>query len=214
MAYSAADSGVDTTTTQHAISVHIASACADCNSDEDVRWRCSNCSGKPLCTSCANAHQDSMRDQGSPSKAVHVLIEVVDLTGDPSISTSPGGHTSCSSSSFWTCHKHPMQEVRLYCKNCEIPLCDECVETSYKHSSHVVVLLKDALKLQKTNLKDLLGKLREKMGEIKTHNTDLDNQSETLSNQSDSAVQCLNECFGQLIKQLGERKGKGFIRGN
>ncbi|XP_078573674.1 E3 ubiquitin-protein ligase TRIM32-like [Branchiostoma floridae x Branchiostoma japonicum] len=97
------------------------------------------------------------------------------------------------------CSFHPSEEAKLYCKQCQSPVCEECLEEM--HDGHGTTTIKKALQESKTTVQALLSEGRnilESYGLIQ--------EEKRLNEQKQRRDNSIIDAYDQMVQKLTERR--------
>ena len=164
--------------------------CDGCKENDSVA-SCCDCRGAFLCTSCVKVHKNL------PSTKNHVLMMLKDLSMPKTSVTS----IKCSP----LCQKHPEELLKLYCQDCEVLVCRDCVLV--QHKSHNYSFVDDVIEEEKQKLKDVT---LEELGEILTSTkeaiTGVEQMQAKVLSCNDQHVAQLNKAFQEITDMVIKHK--------
>ena len=129
---------VETVQLQDKLEQNITPLCDGCK-ENDAIASCCDCRGFFLCISYVKAHKNV------PTTKNHVLMMLKDF------SIPESSLVSVKSSPL--CQKHPEELLKLYCQDCEVLVCRDCVLV--QHKSHNYSFVDDVIEEEKQQLKDV-----------------------------------------------------------
>ncbi|XP_078692142.1 tripartite motif-containing protein 2-like [Branchiostoma floridae x Branchiostoma belcheri] len=108
------------------------------------------------------------------------------------------------------CSFHPSEEVRLYCKECKVPICNECFEEG--HDGHPTKGLRKAAEERRSAVHDLVTEGRNKLEKycsfirgLREEDRDLDQQKR----QTDEKImEAYRQACEQTLQKLTEEKDR------
>ncbi|XP_043930251.1 E3 ubiquitin-protein ligase TRIM9 isoform X8 [Protopterus annectens] len=112
-----------------------------------------------------------------------------------------------------TCTDHELENHSMYCVQCKIPVCYQCLEEG-KHSSHEVKALGAMWKLHKSQLSQALNGLSDRAKEAKEFLVQLRNMVQQIQENSVECEACLVAQCDALIDALNRRKAQLLARVN
>uniref|UniRef100_H3B3Q5 Tripartite motif containing 9 n=1 Tax=Latimeria chalumnae TaxID=7897 RepID=H3B3Q5_LATCH len=112
-----------------------------------------------------------------------------------------------------TCTDHELENHSMYCVQCKIPVCYQCLEEG-KHSSHEVKALGAMWKLHKSQLSQALNCLSDRAKEAKEFLVQLRNMVQQIQENSVEFEACLVAQCDALIDALNRRKAQLLSRVN
>ena len=130
----------------------VATPCHGC--DQEAAHYCHDCA-ELLCIDCAGAHRRlrltrnhrlTSVDEYKTSGMV-VRLESIDKT-------------------VKSCGTHG-KDITLYCETCDIPICSQCVSTTHRKPGHAHRKLKDAAKVRRVLLNQLVTRAQKKVDELR-----------------------------------------------
>ncbi|KAM9201740.1 E3 ubiquitin-protein ligase TRIM9 isoform 12-T12 [Dugong dugon] len=112
-----------------------------------------------------------------------------------------------------TCTDHELENHSMYCVQCKMPVCYQCLEEG-KHSSHEVKALGAMWKLHKSQLSQALNGLSDRAKEAKEFLVQLRNMVQQIQENSVEFEACLVAQCDALIDALNRRKAQLLARVN
>ncbi|XP_074986109.1 E3 ubiquitin-protein ligase TRIM9 isoform X12 [Caretta caretta] len=112
-----------------------------------------------------------------------------------------------------TCTDHELENHSMYCAQCKMPVCYQCLEEG-KHSSHEVKALGAMWKLHKSQLSQALNGLSDRAKEAKEFLVQLRNMVQQIQENSVEFEACLVAQCDALIDALNRRKAQLLSRVN
>ncbi|XP_033018250.1 E3 ubiquitin-protein ligase TRIM9 isoform X2 [Lacerta agilis] len=112
-----------------------------------------------------------------------------------------------------TCTDHELENHSMYCVQCKVPVCYQCLEEG-KHSSHEVKALGAMWKLHKSQLSQALNGLSDRAKEAKEFLVQLRNMVQQIQENSVEFEACLVAQCDALIDALNRRKAQLLTRVN
>ncbi|XP_030070362.1 E3 ubiquitin-protein ligase TRIM9 isoform X3 [Microcaecilia unicolor] len=112
-----------------------------------------------------------------------------------------------------TCTDHELENHSMYCVQCKMPVCYQCLEEG-KHSSHEVKALGAMWKLHKSQLSQALNGLSDRAREAKEFLVQLRNMVQQIQENSVEFEACLVAQCDALIDALNRRKIQLLARVN
>ena len=154
---------------------------------------CCDCRGLFLCASCVNVHKNV------PATKYHTLMTLEDL------STSNCKASVAPASTFPHCQKHTEEQLKLYCQDCEMLVCRDCVLVQHKY--HDYSFVDDLIEDEKTQLKVVT---LQELDKILTSTTETisevqEMQAKVLSC-NDQHIVHLNKTFQEIANMMAKRK--------
>eukprot|EP00058_Branchiostoma_floridae_P019041 XP_002604530.1 hypothetical protein BRAFLDRAFT_79377 [Branchiostoma floridae] len=110
------------------------------------------------------------------------------------------------------CSFHPAEEVRLYCKQCNVPVCNECLDE--RHSNHATISMKKAAQEKRASFQEQIAEGRNILGTYSSFLEGLREQEITLSEQKQQANDSINKAFNQMVQKLKNDKGRLLMKVN
>ena len=162
-----------------------------CKESNDAVASCYDCGQFFLCEHCVKVHRNI------PVTKNHDLMKLKDIliptTSFPSIKNSP------------LCQKHPGEPLKLYCQNCEVLVCRDCVLV--QHKRHNFSFVDDLIIEQKQQLKDTtLQQLYKILTSTKEAITGVEQMQAKVDSWKDQHVAQLNKTFQKITEKLNNRK--------
>ena len=171
---------------------HKTPLCDGCKkSDAFAISSCCDCRGFFLCASCVSVHKNV------PATKYHALMTLKDLSASrASIATA---------STFPHCQKHTDEQLRLYCEECEVLVCRDCVLVQHKYDNYSFV--DDLIEDEKKQLKDVT---LQELDKILTSTTEAITEAEEMRakvlSSNDRHIAHLNQTFQEIANMMARRK--------
>lgn len=186
--------------------------CDLCTSSDMAVKFCEKCSCN-MCEFCGHAHQKQRKT------SLHQLVSLEQVK--PSLHAGgiqvgvAGGVARVSLMEVRCCNMHTEQELELFCKSCDTPLCKECAKQSHTH--HTLLPLDEAsvqriqvIKNLVSQAKPLTASLTESVRNIEYLLTSIQERSEATSEEIimfvSSHMRALQEHKRSLLQQLDAAK--------
>lgn len=163
-------------------------ACTSCKSKDNAISRCNDCANF-LCASCDNAHQymrcfenhEVVKLEAMQNSAKHVAI-----------------HKPLY------CNIHSTENLKYYCFNCQIPVCNDCLIADHKGSEHHYEIINDAEKRSRNEIEGLMKEAKMKLDYCCESSVNLETALQELQSQHDTARGLIEESY-QSFKAILER---------
>ncbi|NWI63060.1 TRI45 protein, partial [Todus mexicanus] len=168
----------------------------DLCTDGAAAGRCRTC-GVRLCLFCCQAHRRQKKT------ASHAVMEL-ENTKDCSQAGKP-----------LFCPSHPTEELRLFCEQCDQPVCRDCVvdghrQHSYDFTGNVIHRHGDALRELLKNTQQHMGTLEDVLGQIDDMGSAIRSRAEAVATEislfAGGYVKAIEEHRDRLLKQLEDLK--------
>lgn len=180
-----------------------ASICGNCQfKSSSGSNKCLECN-QHLCNRCCVKHVED------PNTCVHSIVTVEDnclFSDDDNATNNHSGQKSEKKNNLLTCPKHINQSLRFYCKECETAICVTC--TDIEHAGHMTARLTEAVKDEKTNLRELLKKAYDHVPALKEAIESVSNICFSLENNHEKHRLNVVECFNDLEKAIQQRRNE------
>ncbi|XP_054731151.1 brain tumor protein isoform X1 [Anastrepha obliqua] len=176
-------------------------SCTSCKSKEKAISRCSECANF-LCSGCDNAHKYMRCFEN------HEVVKLEDLqkaTADKPLTI----HKPLF------CNVHTAENLKYYCFNCQIPVCNDCLIADHKGSEHHYDLIAMAEKSVRVDVENLMKEAKSKVQYCDAAASNLSSALTELQSQHDSArarieetyqnyKKILEKCRDQSLTELGK----------
>lgn len=126
-------------------------SCTSCKSKENAISRCSDCANF-LCSGCDNAHKYMRCFEN------HEVVKLEDLQK----SSSDNGKPLVIHKPLY-CHIHKSENLKYYCFNCQMPVCNDCLITDHKGSEHHYDVIALAEKSVRGDVENLMKEAKSKV---------------------------------------------------
>ncbi|XP_078665676.1 uncharacterized protein LOC144908040 [Branchiostoma floridae x Branchiostoma belcheri] len=103
-----------------------------------------------------------------------------------------------------SCSFHPSEEVKLYCKQCNLPVCTECYEES--HDGHPTTGLKKAAQERRSTVQALIHEGRNILESFNSFICSLKETEKTLNKQKQQRDNSIIQAYNQMVQKLTDRK--------
>lgn len=163
-------------------------ACTSCKSKDNAISRCNDCANF-LCASCDNAHQYMRCFENH---------QVVKLDAMRNSAEQVAIHKPLY------CYIHTSENLKYYCFNCQIPVCNDCLIADHKGSEHHYVLINDAEKRSRNEIEGLMKEAKMKLDYCGEASVNLESALQELQSQHDTARGLIEESY-QSFKAILER---------
>lgn len=163
-------------------------ACTSCKSKDNAMSRCNDCANF-LCASCDNAHKYMRCFE---NHKVVLLDELRKSTEKVAI------HKPLF------CQIHSSENLKYYCFNCQVPVCNDCLIANHKGAEHHYELIADAEKRMRGEIEKLLLSAKAKVDYCDGAVGNLSNSLTELQSQHDSAREQIEDNY-ESFKQILER---------
>ncbi|KAL3880412.1 hypothetical protein ACJMK2_032652 [Sinanodonta woodiana] len=163
--------------------------CTSCKAKEKAVARCSDCANF-LCPNCVTAHQFMRCFEN------HKVVSFEDMKS--------GEGVAIHKPIF--CSTHPSENLKYFCKTCEVPICNDCMVGEHKPPEHQHERIVDVEGQQKDELKALIRESKAKIEYCDQITTSLQNGLMELQMQRDNAKGMIQETFQSYKAILEKRK--------
>lgn len=122
-------------------------ACTSCKSKENAISRCNDCANF-LCAGCDNAHKYMRCFEN------HEVVKMDDLqkSAEKVVIHKP-----------LFCKVHTSENLKYYCFNCQIPVCNDCLIADHKGSEHNYDIITNAEKTVRIDVANFLQEAKSKV---------------------------------------------------
>ncbi|XP_055911928.1 brain tumor protein isoform X2 [Eupeodes corollae] len=174
-------------------------SCTSCKSKEKAISRCNDCANF-LCGGCDNAHKYMRCFEN------HEVVKLEDLQKTTEKVTI---HKPLF------CNVHTSENLKYYCHNCQIPLCNDCLIADHKSSEHHYEMIGHAEKEVRLHIEELMKEAKSKVqycdsaaSKLSSDLTELQSQHDTARDLIEESFQSfkavLEKCRDQSLKELGK----------
>ncbi|XP_019628465.1 PREDICTED: tripartite motif-containing protein 3-like [Branchiostoma belcheri] len=101
-----------------------------------------------------------------------------------------------------TCSSHPSEGIKLYCKHCQIPICEQCLEET--HDDHLTTTIKKAAQQRCSTVQELLSEGRNILESYFDFLKSLREEEETLIDNKKQTHTDILQAYKQKVKELRE----------
>ncbi|XP_078575616.1 uncharacterized protein LOC144861533 [Branchiostoma floridae x Branchiostoma japonicum] len=102
------------------------------------------------------------------------------------------------------CSFHPSEEVKLYCNQCNVPVCNECLDEI--HTDHGTMSLKKALEERRAPVQDLITEGRNILDRYCSFLKSLREKEKTLDEQKQQTDNRIYQTYNQMVQKLTENR--------
>lgn len=148
--------------------------------------RCNDCANF-LCACCDNAHKYMRCFEN------HTVVLLEDLRNSTE-------KVSIHKPLF--CAQHTAENLKYYCFNCQVPVCNDCLIADHKGAEHHYELICEAEKRMRTDLEEMIDKAKIKVDYCNSSAGDLENALTELQQQHDTAQEIIEENFENFQRIL------------
>ena len=164
--------------------------CDGCNENDAVA-SCCDCRGFFLCVSCRKAHKNV------PATKNHTLMTLKDLSIPKRLVTTPKNSPLCQ--------RHPDELLKLYCQDCEVLVCRDCVLVT--HKNHNYSFVDEAIEYEKQQLKDVtLQELDKILTSTKVAISGVEEMQTKVLSHNDQHVTELKKTFQEITDIVNKHK--------
>ncbi|XP_078666256.1 tripartite motif-containing protein 2-like [Branchiostoma floridae x Branchiostoma belcheri] len=104
------------------------------------------------------------------------------------------------------CDKHPSEKLRVYCKQCLVPVCDECLDQD--HVGHTNMSLKKAMEERSASIKTSVDQGKNVLESYLTFLRDLRKTEKEATKQKEEMVNNITQKFDQKVQELTRSKAR------
>ncbi|XP_066288694.1 tripartite motif-containing protein 3-like [Branchiostoma lanceolatum] len=102
------------------------------------------------------------------------------------------------------CSFHPTEELKLYCKQCQVPVCNECLDET--HSDHSTITIKKASQEKRAPIQALINEGRNILETYRGFLQGIEDTEKTLQEQKQQTEKSITTLYNQMALAL--LKGK------
>eukprot|EP00058_Branchiostoma_floridae_P007198 XP_002592686.1 hypothetical protein BRAFLDRAFT_67125 [Branchiostoma floridae] len=102
------------------------------------------------------------------------------------------------------CVLHQSEEIKLYCQQCDVPVCNECLDQN--HSDHCTVSLKKAAQERKAPVQALVDEGKNNLARSCTFVKSLRDKERGLKEQTQQTKNNIISTYNQMVQKLTERR--------
>ncbi|XP_078581873.1 tripartite motif-containing protein 3-like [Branchiostoma floridae x Branchiostoma japonicum] len=102
------------------------------------------------------------------------------------------------------CGFHPTKDVDLFCQQCEVPVCSECISDG--HPGHKVTGIKQVAEQIKTNIKEQLNSGQQKMETFSAFLKKIQDVQKRLKGNKTQVQQEINKAYEVQVQKLQEQR--------
>ncbi|XP_066300962.1 tripartite motif-containing protein 3-like [Branchiostoma lanceolatum] len=118
--------------------------------------------------------------------------------------TSLSGETREQPQSGNRCSFHPSEVLKLYCKHCQIPICEECLEEA--HDDHRTTTVKKAAQERSLTLQTLIDEGRNIMESYLSFLRSLREEEKILNEKKQQTDNSIIQVYNQIVQKLTQSK--------
>ncbi|XP_037937273.1 brain tumor protein isoform X2 [Teleopsis dalmanni] len=171
--------------------------CTSCKSKENAISRCSECANF-LCGGCDKAHKYMRCFEN------HEVVKLEDMQ-------KSGSEKPLTVHKPLFCSNHTTENLKYYCFNCQIPLCNEClIGDTHKGSEHHYDLLGIADKIVREDVENLKKEAQSKVPYCDSSAANLSSALSELQNQHDIARDVIQDTYEKCKAFLQECREKAM----
>ncbi|XP_060598394.1 B-box type zinc finger protein ncl-1-like isoform X2 [Ruditapes philippinarum] len=163
--------------------------CTSCKAKEHAEARCQDCANF-LCPNCIIAHQFMRCFEN------HKVITFEEMKK---------GNTSAVHRPIF-CTVHLTENLKNYCKTCEVPICNDCIVSDHKPPEHQPERVQDLEEKEREYLKSIITESKSKIASCEEATGTLMSSLTELQSQRDNAKDLINETFQSYKAILEKRK--------
>ncbi|XP_078600257.1 E3 ubiquitin-protein ligase TRIM32-like [Branchiostoma floridae x Branchiostoma japonicum] len=102
------------------------------------------------------------------------------------------------------CSFHPSEVLKVYCKQCQIPVCDQCLEQA--HDDHRKTTIKNAAQDRSSTVQAIINEGRNIMENYCRFIRGLREKEKSLNEQKEQRDNGIIQSYNQMVQKLTERK--------
>ncbi|XP_019616499.1 PREDICTED: tripartite motif-containing protein 3-like [Branchiostoma belcheri] len=118
--------------------------------------------------------------------------------------TSQSGETREQHQSGNRCSSHPSEVLKLYCKQCHIPICTQCLEET--HDDHLTTTVKKAAQERSATVQALINEGRDIVESYLSFLRSLREEEKTLNEKKQQRDNSIIQAYNQMVQKLTERR--------
>ncbi|XP_066288055.1 tripartite motif-containing protein 2-like [Branchiostoma lanceolatum] len=103
-----------------------------------------------------------------------------------------------------TCFYHPLEDLKLFCQQCHVPVCTECLDET--HTGHSAITIKRASEQKKATIRALVGDGRRAVEGYYTFLSELRSIEKILDKNKRVATQGVTDVFDDVVRKATLRK--------
>ncbi|XP_065366495.1 B-box type zinc finger protein ncl-1 isoform X2 [Calliphora vicina] len=172
--------------------------CTSCKSKENAISRCNDCANF-LCSGCDNAHKYMRCFEN------HGVVKLEDLQKSADSDKPLVIHKPLY------CNVHVSENLKYYCFNCQIPVCNDCLIADHKGSEHHYDIIGSAEKSVRGDVENLMKEAKSKVQYCDDAAANLSSALTELQTQHDSARDLIQDTFENYKKILEKRRDQSLI---
>ncbi|XP_073828786.1 E3 ubiquitin-protein ligase meiotic P26 isoform X3 [Musca autumnalis] len=172
--------------------------CTSCKSKENAISRCNDCANF-LCSGCDNAHKYMRCFEN------HEVVRLEDLQ-----KTSDGDKPLIIHKPLY-CNVHTSENLKYYCFNCQIPVCNDCLIADHKGSEHHYDIIASAEKSVRGDVENLIKEAKSKVQYCDDADANLSSALNELQSQHDSARDLIQETYENYKKIIEKCRDQALV---
>ncbi|XP_035658526.1 uncharacterized protein LOC118403814 [Branchiostoma floridae] len=102
------------------------------------------------------------------------------------------------------CSFHPSEVLKVYCKQCQIPVCDLCLEQA--HDDHCTTTIKKAAQERRSTVQGLIDEGKSILESYLSFPRSLREEEKSLNEQKQQRDNSIIQAYNQMVQKLTERK--------
>eukprot|EP00058_Branchiostoma_floridae_P012615 XP_002598103.1 hypothetical protein BRAFLDRAFT_85679 [Branchiostoma floridae] len=102
------------------------------------------------------------------------------------------------------CSFHPSEVLKVYCKQCEVPVCDQCLEQT--HDDHRTTTIKKAAQDKSSTVQAYINEGRNIIESHLSFRGSMMEEEKTLNEKKQQLVNSIMQAYNQMVQKLTERK--------
>ncbi|XP_078683264.1 uncharacterized protein LOC144917280 [Branchiostoma floridae x Branchiostoma belcheri] len=103
-----------------------------------------------------------------------------------------------------TCFYHPLEDLKLFCQQCHVPVCTECLDET--HTGHSAITIKRASEQKKATIRALVADGRRAVEGYYTFLSELRNIEKILDKNKRAATQGVTDVYDDVVRKATLRK--------
>ncbi|XP_078661214.1 E3 ubiquitin-protein ligase TRIM32-like [Branchiostoma floridae x Branchiostoma belcheri] len=102
------------------------------------------------------------------------------------------------------CSSHPSEVLKQFCKQCQIPICEQCFEET--HDDHLTTTIKKAAQESSSTVQDLINEGRNIVESNLSFLRSLMEEERTLNEKKQQRDNSIIQAYNQMVQKLTQRK--------
>lgn len=109
------------------------------------------------------------------------------------------------------CADHPQMRLDLFCKQCRLDICMECMKSGHGHERHEYIVSSDYMHQETQKLDKAISNVTELLKDMKQAISKIKDMKQRVNNRKDDNINMTRKVFAILRKAINEREEQTIV---